>query len=419
MNGSTTSPDACRVAFVDTPLLDRDILDELRTAGFHLHRLTGTNPIEGLPGAEAKVVVVDHDLPDGTGPALLQAAAAVTPAVKVVVLSSATTARAAVRLFRLGATDVVLKPVNGVELAQVLHRVTRSQEAAPSSTRPAARSAHGLRRPPWANPGLDAGPLPPLHPHLVNLHARADLESSVGSVIQVAESDPVLASRVLRTANSVWYRGPRPYTNIRDACVRLGNRQTLTIFLEAAYQESFRPAHPALQGIVERFRKVTILSARVSRFLGASQQIARLEELYAATLLHNFGELILLWRFGSTLLPGEDLGGDRIDEAAFFIDQLHEEAGAAFARAHRMPPLVALLAHNHHTARPREIDYDHQLRLVTLAAWATARRAVGAYLPTRHPADPALFLTELAVPDAVRDELDKLVTDALADEASG
>lgn len=405
-------------------------MEELAGAGFSAKRVsTSAVTEEILEDPRVRFCVLDYDMAEGTGPAVLQTVARRRRDIIPVVLSGATTARAAIRLFRLGAGDVVLKPVNGVELAQVLNRLrTELQERRPETPQAPApppapppdaganRVAHGLRRPAWASPDPE-GAMPPLHARFNDITAVAqDLGSNATELIRIAEADPALASRVLRTANSAWYRGPRPYTNIRDACVRLGNRQTLGVLMEAAYTDSFRPGHPALHGILERFRRVTVIGARTARFLAVATEVAKSEELYAAALLHNIGELAMLWRFGASVRADDLVTGDRIDEGAFFIEQHHEEVGAAIIRAHRLPPLAAVLAQNHHTPRPRESAYDNLLRTIVLCSWATARAAVGSYLPTRRDVDPEPLLLQLGLDERAREQLRTLIEDALREE---
>ena len=104
------------------------------------------------------------------------------------------------------------------------------------------------------------------------------------------------------------------------------------------------------------------------------------------------------------------------EDIDFFIEQHHEEVGAAIVRAHRLPPLAAVLAQNHHTPRPRESAYDNLLRTIVLCGWATDRAAVGSYLPTRREVSPEPLLHQLGLDDRTREQLALLIEDALREE---
>lgn|GEM_PF-4134786 len=407
---------------MDRPLVllivddDQDLVEEVEAAGFTARRVR--DPAEVPPAvasATLAFVVMDYDLPGGVGPALVQRLQAMrVPGLRIVALTEVQTAKALLRVFRMGAADAILKPTSGTEIALVLQRLrgsepdARSPEPAPLvPLRPPSRL--NLRvRPKWASPTMDDAPLPILHPRMEEVRAvLVNLETKADAIVQIAESDPTLASRVLRAANSGFFRGTRTYTNLRDACVRLGNRQGAGVLLEAILGEAFRSPDPRFGTLLGVHWGTAVLTARVARWISHSMGARQVEEYYVAALLHNIGEMVMLWRLAAS--RAGETGSIAVEEAGYWIDEAHEAVGAAYATKQRLPPLVGILAGNHHSARSGEGVYDRGLRVLILGSWCLARQVVGDGVPTRFPLDPEPYLAELRLTPERRDALDRLL----------
>jgi HD-like signal output (HDOD) protein len=125
-----------------------------------------------------------------------------------------------------------------------------------------------------------------------------------------------------------------------------------------------------------------------------SSRIARLvcpvevQDFFVAGLLHNVGELLLVYLLADRLDPG--LAPDLITAGlARCLPEHHEWFGERFVRDWSLPPLVSTLAARHHSAtsdnEPRAMRVNRSL---VLAAWTLALRCGVTYLPGQWDVDP-------------------------------
>lgn len=261
--------------------------------------------------------------------------------------------------------------------------------------------AQGTALPSAIKGGGDVGEaLPPLDPGLPELQElMARPECPVDDVERFVVKDPALVVAVLKMANTAYFRSPRLVTNIREACVRLGNRQVFALLLESLLRRTFTAPSPDARLVFDAMWRNAALTARVSRRLAEWQRFARPEDVYVAALLHNLGEFVLVWRVVQA--SGQQLG-PAIDLAAAQIARDHERVGQAAAQRWGLPPMVQVLAGSHHQPRRGEPSQDAAMRAAVTACWHLARSVGGEYLPGASPPDPLPLFDEMALPEALR-----------------
>jgi len=347
------------------------------------------------------------------------------PGVPVVVSTRALAVADAISLMRQPKVDVVLAEEGTRGLLQAIERSlpaavglaagtpgsVANAAAAPATSPNPAPSAAVSAAPGSAAPGVSDPPrvrvpAPPRGPDdLPVLDHRAGLvqqlmareECSIGDVESVVASEPRLVTSVVRTANSAYYHSPRVITNLHDAVVRIGVRQTLAILLETLVQRSFQPMHPEAQAVLSAAWENAGLTARFARRLAEWESLGRAEDVYLAALLHNIGECLLVWRLYRTPVRA----GQLVEESPR-IAAHHESAAELAVERWGMPPLVASLAAFHHRSRLGESPRDAALRRLVLGAWALSRELQGDYLPDLPAVDPSLELPRAVAERLVR-----------------
>lgn len=108
--------------------------------------------------------------------------------------------------------------------------------------------------------------------------------------------DPALVAVVIRASNSAQYRSPRMVTNLRDAVVRMGMQQVFSVMVASTVVRGLQVASPRGHGLLQQLWKTAMLTGELGRCIAESEQLPRPEELYLAALLHNLGEMVLVWR---------------------------------------------------------------------------------------------------------------------------
>ena len=104
------------------------------------------------------------------------------------------------------------------------------------------------------------------------------------------ESDPALAGRLMRVANSAAFRPVHPYGTLDEVVMRLGTKTVGEIVGAVAMVELFDDA----TGLGEQVRDHCAAVAAIARTLGAEWRRGGIAQLFLAALMHDVGKLLLL-----------------------------------------------------------------------------------------------------------------------------
>ena len=166
-------------------------------------------------------------------------------------------------------------------------------------------------------------------------------------------SDPVLAARVLRVANSSFYGLPRQVSSIQDAATVLGSRSVRALVLAAAVTGQF-PASALAEfnlGACWRHGIGTAICARIfAQHAGLSPDAA-----FAAGLLHDIGRVGLATSCPEYYRPvlafrlERDCPCGEAELAVLGVD--HAAVGLSIAQRWNLPEAIQDAVANHHTPR--------------------------------------------------------------------
>ncbi len=142
----------------------------------------------------------------------------------------------------------------------------------------------------------ERGDLPPLSDILVSLSAKIDdPHCELSEIAALIETEPVLAGKMIRLANSVFFAGGREQAkNLTTAVWRLG----LKLILDLAYTLELPKMFYKCRGFVQRdFWRHSLAVAILSQNLGArliDDKKVR-EQCYVAGLMHDVGILVFFY----------------------------------------------------------------------------------------------------------------------------
>lgn len=124
------------------------------------------------------------------------------------------------------------------------------------------------------------------------LALSADLNATIQKFAATVQRDVALTLRILRTANSALYnRSGRPVLSVSHAASLLGLDALTHIAASSRFLEHYAKKSP---GIVELVT-LSLLSANVSKQLGAKTDARLSEEAYLAGMLANVGEIVFAY----------------------------------------------------------------------------------------------------------------------------
>ncbi len=238
--------------------------------------------------------------------------------------------------------------------------------------------------------GLWAGDLPRLPGGAAELLGSCQQDDvAIDTLIRAAERDPSLAALVLRTANSVAYRGESPCRSLREAIVRIGRRGLANVATRYAVTSLTCDPGPRYQPYLDAVFEHLVQTGALCRQIAMAYRVDK-EEAYTLGLMHDIGKVMVcegIARARRELGTELDLPHALVAE---LMRGLHEPLGGLTIEAWNMPSAVAQRVAAHH-AGPAEVadPLGEVLRLgdrIHLACCKGHAWAVEAALVHRNPA---------------------------------
>jgi len=119
-------------------------------------------------------------------------------------------------------------------------------------------------------------------------------DSDARKVARIVESDPAIAAKLVRTANSVFYRRQKGVESCSEAIVRLGMLTVKNLVTSFVMRELYQSKLPAIQAQVGRLWKHSALVGAISYNLARLTPGMNPETALLAGLLHDIGALCVL-----------------------------------------------------------------------------------------------------------------------------
>ncbi len=184
---------------------------------------------------------------------------------------------------------------------------------------------------------------------------------------EFVSKDPVLATAVLRVANSALYGGRTEITDLPFAMVRVGLQQVKNLVLALVLRS--RMADPQVYGPVGNELMDHALAVAFASRLVADAAGIESDQAFLCGLLHDFGRLALIKALRESTGTKK---GNLAPELMALVDEHHQEAGAVLATSWRLSELVAEVAAHHH--HPERVTAHQPMVAVVAYANALAHR---------------------------------------------
>jgi HD-like signal output (HDOD) protein len=233
-------------------------------------------------------------------------------------------------------------------------------------------------------PVLDIDVLPPL-PEVAwrILEMTSDLYLGVGELSDLIARDQALTARVLRIANSAFFRRTREIRTVRDAAVLLGNRKIRGVVIAASLGGVIRKTPQGRQ-----LWEHALGAALAAREIAARTRLADPDDAFVAGLLHDVGKILFDLQFPQAFLEAvacaeanPDLSTLEAERA--YLGWTHTEAGELVAEAWNLPDAIAEVVTCHH--EPERSVLFHELSVLVQASnWLCHSLGIG---PVRRVAE--------------------------------
>jgi putative nucleotidyltransferase with HDIG domain len=205
-----------------------------------------------------------------------------------------------------------------------------------------------------------------------------DEKANVQEIAEVVQYDAAVAANILRVANSPAYAGRYPAERVRDAVIRLGTENLLTIVL-GEYLKVFKVSAP-LYDLTED--DLYLHSAAASLMIKAMLPEMRNKvpaSASIAALLHDIGKLIMVRYMKEdvsaliALCSEKKIAFVQAEREIFGCD--HAEVGGAMARQWGFPQEIISTIEQHHQVVRGGVGLIHDA--VMLANYAAKSMGIG------------------------------------------
>ena len=184
---------------------------------------------------------------------------------------------------------------------------------------------------------------PPVLPRVaLEVHEMAQANDvALGKVIKILSHDALLASRVLKRAQSPVFAARVPVSSLEDAVRRLGLSNVRDVVWEVALHSRVFRCKP-YRGAMEELATHSTATALCCRFVAMKTNISP-GYAFLAGLLHDVGLAAML------VILGERKQHPPLELVVPDMIALHELAAETLAKAWKLPPdLAEILGHHHH-----------------------------------------------------------------------
>lgn len=148
------------------------------------------------------------------------------------------------------------------------------------------------------NERLESGnvELPVFDDIALRIHREArENKLDADQLCRILEEDPVLVSELLRMANSSFFAGLSPVSNLREAAVRLGLKQVASIVLSVSQKRMYSESNGPFKARLTQLWVHTSAVSIGARWLATNAGYRNLaDDAFVAGLLHDVGKLSLL-----------------------------------------------------------------------------------------------------------------------------
>lgn len=217
--------------------------------------------------------------------------------------------------------------------------------------------------------------LPPLPGSVMKISSLLqDFNVSQRKIAEAIGYDPMLASRILRLANSPIYGFEQQVTSLTDAVNAIGNKAIYEMVLMGMVADSFgREIRNSVIGRDVWLHSLAV--ALATREMCVTLQMRATEEAFSCGLLHDIGSLLLL-RADSRLYSEvfnkcnrENLSPTEMEVYGFD----HAQVGAlAVQRWNLSDPVCSMILHHHNPARAPQALFMTQI--INIADTLTYRK---------------------------------------------
>jgi len=202
------------------------------------------------------------------------------------------------------------------------------------------------------------------------LHIIADDNSSLEELKKVISMDQSFSSRLLKVANSPYYRASNTISDITDAITRIGFTTVQALVFAVSLKDLRRPLNKADVQLWDHSLAVSVASGLIARDLGLLPS----DESFIYGLLHDIGKVVINLSmnkaFADVVKAVHELDIPFTEAENKVLGFDHCDLGKYVADEWRLPAKLAFVIANHHEPDILDCDESADLKKKTLVVKA-------------------------------------------------
>lgn len=219
---------------------------------------------------------------------------------------------------------------------------------------------------------------------------------------QVLSRDPAISLKLMRLANSAYYRRKHEVSTLSAAIVLLGFRTIQTLILSSAVHRVLSIGEGSASSLWEHCLASALACREVSR--RAARSKADPEEAFLAGLFHDTAKNVIAMKFPG--IYSRPLGTAGEEELLGFH---HGQLGQILLAKWEIPVVLADAVGSHHAPEPTELG-----KLTVLGDWLAWEVAPGVGAP--QPPEPRELLSEVGIETSALDQIREHLAVSITEE---
>jgi HD-like signal output (HDOD) protein len=197
-------------------------------------------------------------------------------------------------------------------------------------------------------------------------------EVDIHELIRVVGQDPAISAKILKVANSAWYRRPTEIEELRPAVLLLGLKEVANLAIGVAGRALFDvEARAEFALFAERWHRLyldAMANAFAASWLCGELAVGRPDRAFLGGMFHDIGKTVALRTLSTLMIRGRlqsrvpDAVVDRV------LEDVHIDLGVSLLAAWQLPEYLTNICLRHHDPRVPEVpDYAdlHVVRVVS------------------------------------------------------
>ncbi|MCK5828721.1 MAG: diguanylate cyclase [Methylococcales bacterium] len=215
------------------------------------------------------------------------------------------------------------------------------------------------------------------------LKLTADEDSDIQDLSKVIETEPALATQILKTVNSSQFNFSRPINSVQRAVSILGfsNLRHTAIKLLFYNKLIARPTGQSFNLLY--FWQHSLFVATLSREIAIKLNHPDPDILYTAGLLHDIGKLVLeshgKLSYSEFISTNANITNSTLNNELIFFGISHEQIGYITCLDLQLPEIITSVVANHNDDSDNPIEFKQENAIVSFANYLAGIQGLGSF----------------------------------------